>query len=491
MKQSRLDLHLLLFFLFVAVLFGINGALFAADVVEISASAVTPAAKIPGNLPPLWLMMPFVLLLVMIATGPLLYHRFWERHYPKVSVGLGFIVAGYYSFLMEHGLHVLEHTLEEYISFIALISSLFVVSGGILITINRRGSPIINASLLFFGALIANVIGTTGASMLLIRPYIRINAGRLKAFHIVFFIFIVCNIGGALTPVGDPPLFLGFLKGVPFFWVLSKVWLPWIVTLALLLVMFIIFDAKVGNGEMNGAEAEGGVRINGLKNFYFLALVIAAVFLDPAVIVDFPSLQKLFHLPFGIRELIMFVVAVAAYNTADRSVLKANEFNFEPIKEVAFLFIGIFATMIPALELIGYYAETHAEQLSVSRFFWLTGAFSGVLDNAPTYLNFFAAALGKFGLDIGSPEEIRGFAGGLNSPVQGDASSALYLAAISVAAVFFGAVTYIGNAPNFMVKNIAVQAEVDVPDFMEYIYKYSLPILLPIFFLLWFLFFNY
>jgi Na+/H+ antiporter NhaD/arsenite permease-like protein len=491
MKQSRLDLLLLFFFLFVAVFFGINGALFAADVVEISASTVAPAPEIPGNHPPLWLMTPFVFLLMMIATGPLLYHRLWERHYPKVSVGFGSLVAYYYLFFIEDGVHILENTFEEYLSFIALISSLFVVSGGILITINRRGSPIINASLLFFGALIANVIGTTGASMLLIRPYMRINAGRLKAFHIVFFIFIVSNIGGALTPVGDPPLFLGFLKGVPFFWVLSKVWLPWIVTLTLLLVMFMIFDTRVANGRINGAEAEGGVRIAGLKNFYFLALVIAAVFLDPAVIRGFPSLQKLFHLPFGIRELIMFGVAVAAYNAADRSVLKANEFNFEPIKEVAFLFIGIFATMIPALELIGYYAKSHAEQLSVSRFYWLTGALSGVLDNAPTYLNFFAGALGKFGLDIGSPEEIRSFAGGLNSPVQGDASSTLYLTAISVAAVFFGALTYIGNAPNFMVKNIAAQAEVDVPDFMEYIYKYSLPILLPIFFLLWLLFFNY
>ena len=491
MKQSRLNLVIFFFSLFISLSFAVNDLLFASDALEPGENVVASSLKIQNNLPPTWLIIPFIVLLGMIATGPLLYHRFWERHYPKISIGLGVIVAVYYAFLIEHGVSLLEHTLEEYLSFIALISSLFVVSGGILIKINHRGTPLVNSLLLLFGAVISNLIGTTGASMLLIRPYMRINEGRLKPFHIVFFIFIVSNIGGALTPIGDPPLFLGFLKGVPFFWVFPNVWLLWIIALTALLVMFIILDARVGNGVKNGTEAKGGVRITGLKNFYFLALVILAVFLDPAVIAGFPSLQQLFHLPFGIRELLMAGVAVGAYKTADRAVLKANEFNFEPIKEVAFLFIGIFATMIPALELIGFYAETHAGELSVSRFYWLTGALSGVLDNAPTYLNFLAAAAGKFGVTLGSPEKIRGFAAGMNSPVQGDASSTLYLVAISVAAVFFGALTYIGNAPNFMVKNIAAQAEVDVPDFMEYLYKYSLPILLPIFFLLWFLFFNY
>jgi Na+/H+ antiporter NhaD/arsenite permease-like protein len=222
-----------------------------------------------------------------------------------------------------------------------------------------------------------------------------------------------------------------------------------------------------------------------------IAVIIIAVFLDPAVIAGFPSLQKLFHLPFGIRELIMFMVAVAAYKFSNHEALKGNEFNFEPIREVAFLFVGIFATMIPALELIGNYASTHAAEFSVSRFYWLTGVLSGVLDNAPTYLNFFAGALGKFGLNISSPEEIKLFADGVGSPLQGDVSSDIYLLAISVAAVFFGAITYIGNAPNFMVKNIAAQADVEVPDFLEYIYKYSLPVLLPLFILLWLLFFYY
>ena len=449
------------------------------------------AVQASNQIPPLWLLAPFAVLLIMIATGPLLFHRFWERHYPVISTGLGVLVAGYYGVAMENGLNVLEHTLEEYLSFIALISSLFIVSGGILIRIERRGTPLTNALLLFVGALISNLVGTTGASMLLIRPYMRINQGRLKAFHIVFFIFIISNIGGTLTPIGDPPLFLGFLKGVPFFWVLPKVWLPWIITVGVLLLIFVILDARAGNVKLKEATVNGGVRITGKRNFFFLAMIVTAVFLDPAVIEGFPSLQKLFHLPFGIRELIMSFVAITAYKFSNREAFKGNEFNFEPIKEVAFLFIGIFATMIPALELIGDYASKHAAEFSVSRFYWMTGALSALLDNAPTYMNFLAGALGKFGLDIATPKEIHLFADGLASPVQGDVTSDIYLAAISVAAVFFGAITYIGNAPNFMVKNIAAQSDVEVPNFLEYIFKYSLPILLPLFALLWLLFFNF
>ena len=449
------------------------------------------AVQASNQIPPLWLLAPFAVLLIMIATGPLLFHRFWERHYPVISTGLGVLVAGYYGVAMENGLNVLEHTLEEYLSFIALISSLFIVSGGILIRIERRGTPLTNALLLFVGALISNLVGTTGASMLLIRPYMRINQGRLKAFHIVFFIFIISNIGGTLTPIGDPPLFLGFLKGVPFFWVLPKVWLPWIITVSVLLLIFVILDARAGNVKLKEATVNGGVRITGKRNFFFLAMIVTAVFLDPAVIEGFPSLQKLFHLPFGIRELIMSFVAITAYKFSNREAFKGNEFNFEPIKEVAFLFIGIFATMIPALELIGDYASKHAAEFSVSRFYWMTGALSALLDNAPTYMNFLAGALGKFGLDIATPKEIHLFADGLASPVQGDVTSDIYLAAISVAAVFFGAITYIGNAPNFMVKNIAAQSDVEVPNFLEYIFKYSLPILLPLFALLWLLFFNF
>lgn len=442
------------------------------------------------HLPPVWLAAPFVLLLLMIATGPLLYPKFWEHNYPKVSLLLGGFVASCYAFVIDGGVVQLEHTLEEYISFITLITSLFVVAGGILIRIERRGSPAVNAFILLFGAVLANIVGTTGASMLLIRPYLRINKGRLKPFHVVFFIFMVSNIGGALTPIGDPPLFLGFLRGVPFFWVLGHLWLPWLLSILLLVALFTIFDAKAGKGS-DGVPDTGRIVLTGRRNFLYLLPLIGSIFLDPAVIPGFPSLQELLHVPFGIRELIMLAIAVVAYRTANKAALKGNEFNFEPIREVAFLFVGIFATMIPALQLIGAFAQANAGGFTVSRFYWFTGILSGVLDNAPTYLNFLAAAAGKFGLDAGSPADMMRFARSVESPVPGDVPSHIYLMAISLAAVFFGAMTYIGNAPNFMVRNIAAQTEARVPGFLEYVYKYALPILLPLFFLVWLFLFNH
>ena len=261
--------------------------------------------------------------------------------------------------------------------------------------------------------------------------------------------------------------------------------------IAVLLLLFIVFDARAGKGDVSGLEIKGGVRVAGVKSIIFLVIVIGAVFLDPALIPGFPSLQNLFHLPFGIRELMMFSLAFAAYKTADKEALEGNGFSFSPIREVVFLFVGIFATMIPALELIGAYAAFHGGELSVTKFYWMSGALSGVLDNAPTYLNFLAGALGKFGMDISSVSDVKEFTRGVSSPVPGDVTSDIYLMAISLAAVFFGAMTYIGNAPNFMVRHIATQAEVDVPGFAEYLYKYSMPILLPVFFLIWYFFFKF
>ena len=467
-----------------------RNTLIAADYHETAAGAAVHLLQSSQHLPPVWLAAPFILLLLMIATGPLLYAHFWEHHYAKVSIGLGAVVAAYYLLVMDQGARILLHSLEEYLSFLALITALFVVSGGIYIRIERRGSPLINGSLLLAGALVSNIIGTTGASMLFIRPYLRINEGRMKAFHIVFFIFIVSNIGGALTPIGDPPLFLGFLKGVPFFWVFSKLWMPWLFTIGGLILIFMVLDTRAGKGKMTTPEKSGKITVIGAESFLFLILVVVAVFLDPAVIPSFPSLQHKFHLPFGVRELIMFIVAVAAYKTADKEALKGNEFNFLPLREVAILFMGIFATMIPALELVGAYSSAHASEFSVTRFYWLTGSLSGVLDNAPTYLNFLAGASGKFGMDINSPDDIQKFANGLRSTVHGDVTSDIYLMAISLASVFFGSLTYIGNAPNFMVKNIAIQADVEVPGFIEYIYKYSIPFLIPFFTLIWWIFFK-
>lgn len=429
--------------------------------------------------PPVWLTLPFVLLLLMIATGPLLYEHHWHHHYHRYAVGLGVLTGIYYYFVM-HSSTPIMHALTEYLSFIALLASLFIASGGILIRVNSKGTPMANAALLFVGAVISNVIGTTGASMLLIQPYMRLNQGRIKAYHIIFFIFIVSNVGGGLTPIGDPPLFLGFLRGVPFFWTLEHVWYAWLPTVLLILAVFYVFDRR--NKALCTTELRDGVtkvHISGRKNFFWLAAVVLAVFIDPNVFSWVPVLHfGDFHLPFGIRELVMFSICYFAYRYASQEAHEANDFNFAPIKEVAWLFIGIFLTMQPALELIRDFANANHESLTVGMFYWGTGALSGVLDNAPTYVSFLSAAMGKFGMDVNVVAQVTNFAmPGIGAPA--------FLQAISIGAVFFGAMTYIGNGPNFMVKAIAEASGVDCPSFAGYFLRYSLPILVPIYFLVW------
>jgi len=220
----------------------------------------------------------------------------------------------------------------------------------------------------------------------------------------------------------------------------------------------------------------------GTKSFFWVAIIIASVFIDPNVFAWVPDLGEIWHVPFGIREIIMFAVAGLAYVTADKKALEKNEFNFEPIREVGWLFLGIFATMQPALQLISNFASNNAESLTTGMFYWGTGALSGILDNAPTYLNFLAAAMGKFGLDVNDPAAVQAFANGVESMI--------FLQAISVAAVFFGAMSYIGNAPNFMVKAIAESNGVETPSFMGYIVKYSIPILLPVYFIVYLVFYS-
>lgn len=428
------------------------------------------------ELPSPFMIIPFVALLLMIATGPLFYKHFWEEHYPKVSVVLGALVIIYYLAKL-NDTHSVMHTMAEYISFIALLSSLFVASGGILIRVDKKSTPFLNVMFLLFGAVISNIIGTTGASMLLIRPFIKMNRERLSPYHIIFFIFIVSNIGGALTPIGDPPLFLGFLSGVPFFWVIDNVWFIWIPALILILGVFYIFDSLNKKEVDSSVEYTGGIQFKGMKNVVYLLIIIAAVFVDPVVMPWVPSLAPL---PFGIREIIMFAVVYFSYKHADEEILKANEFDFEPIKEVAYLFIGIFATMIPALQLIAYEANVLGNELSAGVFYWSTGSLSAVLDNTPTYMNFLSAAMGKYGLDVTNKMEVLHF-------VQVDD---IYLRAISVSAVFFGAITYIGNGPNFMVKSISERAGIEMPSFFTYMIKYSIPILVPLYAIIWLLFFR-
>jgi Na+/H+ antiporter NhaD/arsenite permease-like protein len=438
--------------------------------------------------PPGWLVIPFVMLLLMIATGPLFYEHFWHKNYPRISIILGALVVLFYIFVLDN-VHTPVHSAFEYVQFISLLTGLFIASGGIVINVDKKATPASNAAILLIGAVIANIIGTTGASMLLIRPFIRLNRKRIRAYHIVFFIFIVSNVGGSLTPIGDPPLFLGFLKGVPFFWTLTHNFLPWLFGVTLLTVAFYFFDKK--NKEENLYEVDdrvqGRTTIAGTKNFLWLLVVVLAVFIDPNVFDWVPGIHYHGQKFSFIREIIILTAAYFSYRLADKKVLKENEFSFEPIREVAFLFVGIFGTMMPALELVGDFAQSPAgvKLISHNTLYWGTGMLSGFLDNAPTYLNFLAAGMASVNASINNVSEVTSFALG------GYGDSVLLLKSISIAAVFFGAFTYIGNGPNFMVKSIAEQVGISMPSFFGYVVRYAIPLLIPLYVLTWLIFFAF
>ena len=431
-----------------------------------------------------WAVIPFVVLLLMIATGPLFYEHFWHSNYPLISVILSVGVVAYYLLWLGDTTHPL-HALAEYVQFISLLASLYIASGGIMIEIDKEATPRANVILLLVGAILSNFIGTTGASMLLIRPFIRLNQSRIKSYHVIFFIFIVSNIGGSLTPIGDPPLFLGFLKGVPFIWTTIVNFMPWLTALSLLLITFYIIDInnKTKYEFIEERKAPTGkVTITGKRNFLWLLVIIIAVFFDPNVIEGVP------YIPFHgekvsfLRETIMLSVAFLSYRYAKKDAIKGNDFSFEPIREVAFLFIGIFGTMMPALEMVGNFAASPQGQalINPNTLYWGTGMLSGFLDNAPTYINFLTAAMASQDLDINTIDEVIYFAWD---------RSAL-LRAISIGAVFFGAFTYIGNGPNFMVKSIAEEIGLKMPSFFGYILRYSLIFLLPLYIIIWLIFFR-
>ncbi len=444
-----------------------------------------------GSAPSTWSVLPFVLLLLMIATGPLFYEHFWHKSYPIVAVSLAIIVVLYYLFVL-HNTHSPIHAMAEYIQFISLLTGLFVASGGIMINVDKEAKPITNVIILAIGAVIANIIGTTGASMLLIRPFIRLNRNRIKPYHIIFFIFIVSNIGGCLTPIGDPPLFLGFLKGIPFFWTLTNNVVPWVFGVIILLIVFFYFDkANKANWELDDEDDTGeptnAIGIKGNRNFLWLAVIVGSVFLDPNVFEWVPGIVYEGQKFSFVREIIMLSCAFLSFKFAEKKALAGNEFNFEPIREVAFIFIGIFGTMMPALELVSNYAQSPegAEMISQNTLYWGTGLLSGFLDNAPTYINFLTAGMAADGASINKLNEVVQYAAG------GFPNSILELRAISVAAVFFGAMTYIGNGPNFMVKSIAEQVGIKMPSFFGYMVRYSIPILLPMFLVVWLIFFAF
>ncbi|MEM7548104.1 MAG: sodium:proton antiporter [Bacteroidota bacterium] len=442
-----------------------------------------------GDTPSAFLCIPFVLLLLLIAVGPLFFEHFWHKNYPVIAIFLAVIVVGYYIFVMGN-INGPIHALEEYVPFISLLAALYIASGGIGIKIDREVSPFANVALLLTGAVIANLIGTTGASMLLVRPFIRLNKTRIKPYHIIFFIFIVSNVGGSLTPIGDPPLFLGFLKGVPFFWTLEHNVVPWAFAVTILLAVFYAFDIRNKSVFLLDDEPitySNKVSIVGGRNFIWLLIVIIAVFIDPNVegmewlpAIDYHGKKISF-----IKEIIWLTVAFLSYRLARKEAHKINEFSFEPIREVAFIFIGIFGTMTPALELVGSFAKSPAGQqlINPDMLYWGTGLLSGFLDNAPTYVNFVTAAISAKGGNISNLEDVRAFAAG-EYP-----DSIILLKSISIAAVFFGAMTYIGNGPNFMVKSIAEQIGIKMPSFFGYIIRFSIPVLLPILILTWLIFF--
>lgn len=411
--------------------------------------------------------LPFVAMLFSIALLPLCFSGFCERNYHRVAMILGAIPVLYYLLVLKQPMPML-HAAYEYVSFVALIGSLFVVAGGIHIRVHGEAKPWVNCVFLGVGAVIANVIGTTGASMLLIRPWIKMNKYRITGFHIVFFIFIVSNIGGLLTPIGDPPLFLGYLKGVPFWWVIEHCWEAWVIGVGWVIAVFYVLDRanfRRAPQEVRAVETASGTwKVAGLHNLFFLAMILVAVFISR---------------PVGLRELLMITAAFGSYRFTAKPIHDANDFTFHPVKEVAWIFGGIFATMVPALHLL----EHHAAQIGLkteAQFYWGTGLLSALLDNAPTYLALLSAAFGLHHLSVENPADMSEFI----------ATHEQFLVAISIGAVLFGAMTYIGNGPNFMVKAIAERAKVETPGFVSYIWKYSIPVLLPFCAIIGLLFFS-
>jgi len=405
-------------------------------------------------IPPIWQTFFFAGLLLSIAILPLAAQKFWHSLKNQALVSIGFAIPVAILCLI-YSPHALTHSLEHYVSFIVLLAALFTVSGGIWLSGDLKSTPLANTLLLALGAVLANFIGTTGASMVLIRPLLLANAYRKHNMYLpIFFIMIVSNVGGCLTPLGDPPLFLGFLLGVPFLWTL-KLTPFWLVGVGVLLVAFFIIDSIfwVRNAHLRPRQSmfHVPVRLRGVRNIFCLLAIIGAVFL-----------------PVPYREIIMVAAALVSLKITPKQFHEENNFNFYPILEVAILFLGIFVTMVPALELL----RLRGGELGVLlpwHFFWSTGFFSSVLDNAPTYLTFVAVGqgLGQPGPHLELPENI--------------------LKAISVGAVFFGALTYIGNAPNFMVRSIASQSGWVVPSFFGYALRAGI-FLIPLFLLITFIF---
>lgn len=423
---------------------------------------------------PLLSMLPFVLMLLSIAVFPLFWNHFWEKNKNKlyIAVVLSIPVIIY---LLSSGFSTeLLHTMVfDYLPFIILLGALFTITGGILLTGDIEAKPSINTLFLAIGAVLASFMGTTGAAMLLIRPIIQTNKERAFKVHtILFFIAIVANCGGLLTPLGDPPLFMMYLRGAHFTWFFHLV-PEWFFTNALLIIVYFFVDTfyykKEPASAINRDEANiRPIKIEGKRNFIFLIGVVLAVAFINEQYLSFININPYFKF---LREAVIVLMAFLSMQLTPKLLRTSNNFTWHPIEEVAYLFLGIFITMVPAL----LYLEVNAKHLgvqSVSQFYYYTGLLSSFLDNTPTAVTFHSLALG-LGINTGTlvagiPEEL--------------------LKAISTAAVFFGSMTYIGNGPNFMVKAVAEENNIKMPDFFSYIFKFSIIVLLPIFILVQLLF---
>jgi len=462
-----------------------------------SASALSALLRAPvpplseGNMGEalgLWTVLPFFLLLLAIAVLPLVAGHWWEHNKSKalVSAVLAVPIAAYLLLSFgELGLHELAHKGMEYASFIILLGALFVITGGVFVRGSFSGTPLVNTALLGFGGLIASFIGTTGASVLLIRPLLRANASREQKVHIVvFFIFIVSNCGGLLTPLGDPPLFLGYLKGVPFEWTM-QLWKEWLLVNVALLVIFNLWDQRVlaleerrrPGSQLEEVMKHEPLRIEGGLNFLFLLGIVATIYSAGAGLGNGGD-----PWPFGVQEGAMVLLAALAWFTTKAENRQRNRFTWTPVVEVAVLFAGIFVTMSPALLILNAWGQGHRQVLGMHfdlhepyQFFWGTGILSSFLDNAPTYLTLASTACGLEGVSL----EGRYLANLLAHTEAGGIGTHL-LMAISCGAVFMGANTYIGNGPNFMVKAIAEESGIKMPSFFGYM-AYSGLILLPLF----------
>ena len=423
--------------------------------------------------------LPFAGILLTIAAGPLLFKKLWHHHYGKFASAWS--VATLLPLAIAYGaatsLAAFVHAaLAEYMSFIVLLFALYVVAGGILVTGNLRGTPVTNVVLLAFGTLIASIVGTTGAAMILIRPVLRANEHRPSNAHVVvFFIFLVCNIGGALSPLGDPPLFIGFLKGVDFFWTTIHLWRETLFVALAVLTIFAALDVWFTRRETQGVLQTPqplDLKVHGLINLALIALIIAVILgsalWKPGIVFDVLGTEV--ELQNLVRDAALLMIAgLSLWLTPDEH-REANGFTFEPIREVAILFAGIFTCIIPVLAMLeagrnGTFAALIAAVSAPdgsprdAMYFWLTGILSGFLDNAPTYLVFYNLAGG----DAGRLMQL-----------------ASTLSAVSMGAVFMGALTYIGNAPNFMVYAIASERGVRMPSFFGFI-LWSVIVLMPVF----------